>query len=65
MEHHERLDGTGYPLKLSGEAIHPLSRICAVVDSFDAMTAFRPFKDRTFSVAEAIAILKKEAAQQV
>ena len=60
-EHHERMDGTGYPDGIKGDKIHPISRICAVVDSFDAMTAFRPFKDRTLSVDEALEILKKEA----
>jgi len=60
LQHHERLDGTGYPKGLKGEDIHPISRICAVVDSFDAMTAFRPFKDRTLSVTQAMNILLKE-----
>ena len=43
-QHHERLDGGGYPDGLRGEEIHRISRICAVVDSFDAMTALRPYK---------------------
>lgn len=59
-QHHERLDGTGYPYGLKGDEIHAVSRICAVVDSFDAMTAFRPFKQRTLSVQQAIEILQKE-----
>jgi HD-GYP domain-containing protein (c-di-GMP phosphodiesterase class II) len=59
-EHHERMDGTGYPRRLKGEQIHAVSRICAVVDSFDAMTAFRPFKERTMSVAEAMDVIVKE-----
>lgn len=60
-EHHERADGTGYPHGLTGDQMHPASKICAVVDSFDAMTAFRPFKDRTMTVAEAMEILQREA----
>jgi len=59
-EHHERMDGSGYPNRLKGDDIHPVSRICAVVDSFDAMTAFRPFKTRTMSVPQAIDILRSE-----
>ena len=59
-QHHERMDGTGYPDGLKAKDIHPISRICAVVDSFDAMTAFRPFKDRTLSVQSAIDVLKRE-----
>jgi HD-GYP domain-containing protein (c-di-GMP phosphodiesterase class II) len=60
-EHHERLDGSGYPDGVRGEEIHRVSRICAVVDSFDAMTAFRPFKERTFTVPEAMYVLRKES----
>lgn len=42
--HHERWDGNGYPDKLAGEAIHPLARIVAVADAFDAMTSDRPYR---------------------
>ncbi|HWB54394.1 MAG TPA: HD domain-containing phosphohydrolase [Tepidisphaeraceae bacterium] len=59
-QHHERLDGSGYPDKLVGDQIDPISRICAVVDSFDAMTAFRPFKQKTMSVAQAMDIIISE-----
>jgi hypothetical protein len=44
--------------------MHLYSRICAVVDSFDAMTAFRPFKTTTLGVGEAIAVMKKEAGSK-
>jgi HD-GYP domain-containing protein (c-di-GMP phosphodiesterase class II) len=60
MEHHERMDGSGYPRGVRGAQTHPVSRICAVVDSFDAMTAFRPFKERTTSVAKAMEIIRSE-----
>ena len=60
QQHHERLDGTGYPAGLKGDQIHPFSRICAVVDSFDAMTALRPFKKRALSVAEALRVLQTD-----
>jgi HD-GYP domain-containing protein (c-di-GMP phosphodiesterase class II) len=63
-QHHERLDGSGYPDKLKGDQIHLLSKICAVVDSFDAMTAFRPFKERTLTVAQALDIIISEAPQK-
>jgi putative nucleotidyltransferase with HDIG domain len=42
--HHERWDGKGYPDGLAGEAIHPLARIVAVSDAFDAMTSDRPYR---------------------
>jgi HD-GYP domain-containing protein (c-di-GMP phosphodiesterase class II) len=46
--HHERLDGTGYPRKLTAEQITPYSRIVAIVDVYDAMTSDRVYqKGRT------------------
>ena len=41
--HHERWDGTGYPLGLEGEDIPLGARIFAVADAFDAMTSDRPY----------------------
>jgi len=43
-QHHERLDGSGYPLGLSGDAILLESHIVAVADTFDAMTSNRPYR---------------------
>ena len=43
--HHEKYDGTGYPGKLKGEEIPYLARIAAIVDSFDAMTSKRTYRD--------------------
>lgn len=43
-QHHERLDGSGYPRGLSGEEILLEARILAVVDTFDAMTTARPYR---------------------
>jgi HD-GYP domain-containing protein (c-di-GMP phosphodiesterase class II) len=42
--HHERWDGTGYPYRLGGEHIPLSARICAVVDSWDALRADRPYR---------------------
>lgn len=42
-EHHERWDGTGYPLGLRGTEISPAGRIVAVADSYEAMTAARSY----------------------
>lgn len=44
LQHHERLDGSGYPSMLCHEQIHAYSRIAAVADSFDAMTADRVYR---------------------
>jgi putative nucleotidyltransferase with HDIG domain len=43
--HHERVDGTGYPDRLIGDAIPILARIIAVADSYNAMTSDRPYRD--------------------
>jgi HD-GYP domain-containing protein (c-di-GMP phosphodiesterase class II) len=44
LQHHERLDGSGYPGGLAGDELHPVSRIAAVADTFDAMTANRVYR---------------------
>jgi len=43
--HHEKWDGSGYPLGLKGESIPLVARIFAVVDVFDALTSDRPYRD--------------------
>ena len=43
-QHHERLDGSGYPRGLSGNEILPAARILAVADTYDAMTSVRPYR---------------------
>ncbi len=42
--HHEKWDGSGYPARLSGEAIPETARIVAVADVFDALSMTRPYK---------------------
>ncbi len=43
-QHHEKLDGSGYPNRLKKEQIDELSRIVAVTDIFDAVLAHRPYR---------------------
>lgn len=43
-QHHERVDGNGYPDRLNGEEIELEARIIAVADAFDAMTSHRPYR---------------------
>ncbi|PYS77252.1 MAG: hypothetical protein DMF66_10490, partial [Acidobacteria bacterium] len=53
-QHHERWDGTGYPLGLRGEGIDLNARIFAVADAFDAMTSDRVYrKGRPYEAAAA------------
>lgn len=44
LHHHERLDGSGYPFGLSGDAISRAVRIASICDVYDAMTSQRPYK---------------------
>jgi len=60
LAHHEKWDGSGYPLGLSGENIPLAARIVAIADVFDALTTMRPYKE-AWSVDDAIADLQKDA----
>ena len=44
LRHHEKWNGTGYPIGLKGEEIPIECRILSIVDAFDAMTNDRPFR---------------------
>lgn len=44
LHHHERMDGTGYPHRLSGEHLQRLARMGAICDVYDAITSNRPYK---------------------
>lgn len=43
-QHHERVDGTGYPRGIGGSEIHEYSKLIGIVDSFDAMTSHRVYR---------------------
>lgn len=60
--HHERWDGTGYPLGLRGDAIPLSGRIAAVADVFDALTSERPYK-RAWTMDEAKAFLVEQSGK--
>ncbi len=44
LQHHERMDGSGYPRGLSGDDILPMARVLAIADVFDAMTSARSYR---------------------
>jgi putative two-component system response regulator len=60
--HHERLDGSGYPDGLRGDAIPLLAQIMGVVDVFDALTTERPYR-AALPVASAVEELRNEVAR--
>jgi HD-GYP domain-containing protein (c-di-GMP phosphodiesterase class II)/DNA-binding CsgD family transcriptional regulator len=57
VQHHERLDGSGYPRGLSGEALTPAGRTLAAADAYHAMTEPRPHRD-ALTAEEAAAELR-------
>jgi diguanylate cyclase (GGDEF)-like protein/putative nucleotidyltransferase with HDIG domain len=63
LAHHERVDGTGYPLGLRGEEIPLEARIIAVADAFEAMLTDRPYRESR-GPEEAIAELRRCAGTQ-
>lgn len=54
LQHHERMDGRGYPFALKGDQISPFAKIIAVADVFDALTSARPYRS-AMTVEEALA----------
>jgi putative nucleotidyltransferase with HDIG domain len=61
-EHHERLDGRGYPNGLTGDAICLEARILAVADTVEAMSAHRPHRP-AFSLTQALAEIQAQAGR--
>jgi len=43
-QHHEKIDGSGYPVRAVGSELHEWGRICAVADVFEALTSNRPYR---------------------
>jgi HD-GYP domain-containing protein (c-di-GMP phosphodiesterase class II) len=62
VQHHERLDGSGYPRGLSGDGLTPAGRILAAADAYHAMTEPRPHRD-ALSAEEAAAELRSGVRQ--
>ena len=64
LHHHERIDGTGYPCRLSGDAIPFAARVLAVADTFEALTSDRPYR-RGLTTGMALAELRRSAGSQL
>ncbi len=62
LQHHERLDGSGYPGGLRGDEIGLFARILAVADVFDALLADRPFREAFFP-HQAVDIISNSSGQ--
>jgi putative two-component system response regulator len=60
--HHEKLDGSGYPDGLMGDAIPQTARILQIVDVYDALTTERPYK-HALPVPDALATMEQEVAR--
>lgn len=63
LYHHERYDGTGYPMGLKGEEIPYMARIIAIADAYDAMTSDRAYR-KALSKENVINELKKGKGSQ-
>lgn len=57
FQHHERIDGSGYPRGLKGNEIHPYAKIIGVADVFDAITSNRVYRSKKLP-SEAIKVLE-------
>lgn len=62
LTHHERYDGTGYPVGLRGKEIPLFGRIVALADVFDALTSKRPYKE-AYGFEEAIKIIQDSSGK--
>lgn len=55
-QHHERVNGKGYPVGAMGDEIHPWARLCSVVNVFESLISHRPYRQR-YSLNEAVKMM--------
>lgn len=60
--HHEKYDGSGYPIGFTGEEIPVIARIVNICDVFDALTSDRPYR-KAYPIEEAIQIMENTREQ--
>ncbi len=58
-QHHERLDGKGYPVGCIADDIHPWAKLCSVVDVYEALTSNRPYR-KAMPRKKALHIMERE-----
>jgi HD-GYP domain-containing protein (c-di-GMP phosphodiesterase class II) len=63
LNHHERMDGEGYPRGLDGRALPMVARIVQLADAFDAMTNHRPYRP-ALNTADAVEEVRRCAGSQ-
>ena len=59
MQHHEKENGSGYPLGIKGDDIHLYGRICRLADVYDALTSDRAYRQR-LNTFDALKLMKDE-----
>ena len=62
-QHHERVDGSGYPVAVLGEEIHPWAKIMAVLEVFEALTSTRPHR-QAYTADEALDYIVQNSGTQ-
>ncbi len=63
MSHHERWDGSGYPLGIAGKEIPFVGRVVSLVDVFDALTSARPYKE-PWPLEKIVALIRQGRGSQ-
>lgn len=63
-DHHEKLDGSGYPHGLRGSQISFAARVCAIVDIYDALTCARPYRGPTPPV-KALQMMREDVGTKI
>ncbi len=64
-EHHEKLNGQGYPNGLAGDEISIYGRLITIVDMFEAMTSVRPYRNSAMPLEQAMSIIEDMAPDQL
>lgn len=63
FEHHESYVGNGYPQQLVGDEIHPMARIVAITDTYDALTTKRSYNSPMMP-SDALTFMKEKLASR-